>query len=96
MADELQGKKIAILAADGVEQVEHDQPRAAVEQAGAQNELLSIDSGEKANTAFHFDLDPSSRLNQVIKSMVDGAVVYDDLRDVGANLFKGHAGASFL
>jgi CHAT domain/SIR2-like domain len=50
---------------------------------------LSIDSGEKASTSFQFDLDPSSRLNQVIKSMVDGAVVYDDLRDVGANLFKG-------
>ncbi len=46
MADELQGKKIAILAADGVEQVELEQPRDAVTRAGAQTELLSIDSGE--------------------------------------------------
>ena len=35
MADELQGKTIAILAADGVEQVELEQPREAVDRAGA-------------------------------------------------------------
>jgi len=46
MADELQGKKVAILAADGVEQVELQQPRQAVEDAGAETELLSIDTGE--------------------------------------------------
>ena len=46
MADELQGKKVAILAADGVEQVELEQPRQAVEDAGAETELLSIDTGE--------------------------------------------------
>ena len=46
MADELQGKKIAILAADGVEQVELEEPRKAVESAGAQTELLSLETGE--------------------------------------------------
>ena len=46
MANELQGKKIAILAADGVEQVELEQPREAVQAAGAETELLSIESGE--------------------------------------------------
>jgi protease I len=46
MAGELQGKKIAILAADGVERVELEQPRDAVEQAGARVELLSIHDGE--------------------------------------------------
>jgi hypothetical protein len=46
MADELQGKKIAILAATGVEQVELEQPRAAVENAGAETEGLSIEPGE--------------------------------------------------
>ncbi len=46
MADELQGKRIAILAATGVEQVELEQPREAVESAGAETELLSIESGE--------------------------------------------------
>jgi protease I len=46
MANELQGKKIAILAADGVEQVELETPRDAVQDAGATTELLSIDTGE--------------------------------------------------
>ncbi len=46
MADELKGQTIAILAADGVEQVELEQPRQAVENAGAQTELLSLESGE--------------------------------------------------
>lgn len=46
MADELQGKTIAILAADGVEQVELEQPRNAVESAGARTVLLSLDDGE--------------------------------------------------
>jgi protease I len=46
MANELEGRKIAILAADGVEQVELEQPRDAVRQAGASTELLSIHDGE--------------------------------------------------
>jgi protease I len=46
MADELNGKKIAILAADGVEQVELTEPRKALEQAGAQTELISLQEGE--------------------------------------------------
>ena len=46
MADELSGKKIAILAADGVEQVELVEPRDAVHNAGGQTELLSIAEGE--------------------------------------------------
>jgi deglycase len=44
MADELQGKTIAILATDGVEQVELEKPRQAVEKAGAATELLSTKS----------------------------------------------------
>jgi len=46
MARELEGRKVAILATDGVEQVELEQPRKAVEDAGAQTALLSIKSGE--------------------------------------------------
>ncbi len=46
MANELQGRKVAILAEDGVEQVELVEPRRAVEEAGAQVELLSTDAGE--------------------------------------------------
>ena len=46
MANDLEGMKIAILAADGVEQVEVEEPRRAVEEAGGETELLSIHSGE--------------------------------------------------
>ena len=46
MANELEGMKIAILAADGVEQVELIEPRDAVRSAGAQTELLSLETGE--------------------------------------------------
>src|SRR4051812_22127946 len=46
MANELQGTKIAFLAADGVEQVELTEPWKAVEEAGGEPELLSIESGE--------------------------------------------------
>jgi protease I len=48
MAGELNGKRVAILAADGVERVELEQPREAVENAGAETELLSIHDGEIA------------------------------------------------
>ena len=41
----LQGKRVAFLATDGVEEDEYTQPRAAVEQAGAQVDLVSIRSG---------------------------------------------------
>jgi deglycase len=46
MAGELEGQKIAILAADGVERVELEEPRSAVEDAGAQTEVISIQDGE--------------------------------------------------
>ena len=42
MSGELQGKKIAFLATDGVEQVEYTEPRKAVEQAGGTAHLLSL------------------------------------------------------
>jgi len=46
MAGELQGRKVVILAADGVEQVELEQPRQALHDAGAQTELVSLQTGE--------------------------------------------------
>ena len=42
----LDGKKIAFLAADGVEQVELVEPRRAVEAEGAETELISLEDGE--------------------------------------------------
>ena len=59
MSDELKGKKIAILAADGVERVELEQPREAVENAGAATELISLQDGEIQ--AMDHDLEPARR-----------------------------------
>jgi protease I len=57
MANELNGKKVAIIATDGVEQVELTEPRKAVEQAGATTELLSLSTGEIQ--AMNSDINPA-------------------------------------
>jgi protease I len=58
----LDGKKIAFLAADGVEQVELTEPRKAVEAEGAETELISLEEGqiqgfEKIEHGDKFDVD---------------------------------------
>jgi protease I len=45
MSDELKGRKIAILATDGFEQVELTDPKKNVENAGAATEVLSVKEG---------------------------------------------------
>ena len=54
MANELQGKRVAILAADMVERVELVEPRKALEDAGATVELVSLEEGE-IKSFDHFD-----------------------------------------
>ena len=46
MADVLKKKKVAILAADMFERVELEEPRKALEDAGAECEIVSIHEGE--------------------------------------------------
>ena len=46
MAGELQGKKVAFLATDGVEQVEYTEPRKTIEKAGAEVYLVSLKPGK--------------------------------------------------
>jgi protease I len=46
MGTQLNGKRIAFLATDGVEQVELTEPWKTVEQAGGRPELVSLESGE--------------------------------------------------
>jgi len=46
MPNKLTGKRIAILAADGVEQVELTEPRKALDAAGAKTELISPAKGK--------------------------------------------------
>ena len=60
MADELRDRRIAILATDGVEQVELEQPRQAVQDAGAQADLVSLEDGEIQ--AMNQDIEPGTTI----------------------------------
>jgi deglycase len=62
MARKLDGKKVAILVADGFEQVEMTKPRAALDEAGAQTKIVSLKSGKvqgmnHADKGDKFDVD---------------------------------------
>jgi protease I len=46
MAKQLEGKRVAILVAKGFEQVEMTEPRKALQQAGAQTDLISPEQGQ--------------------------------------------------
>ena len=46
MAGKLDGKKVAILVADGFEQVEMTKPRDALEEAGAETKIVSLKPGQ--------------------------------------------------
>jgi protease I len=70
MADSLNGKKIAIIATDGVEQVELEKPRQAVKDAGGETELLSPQDGEIQ--AMNHDLEPADTFS-VDKSISDAS-----------------------
>jgi protease I len=77
MADELNGKRIAILATDGVEQVEYEKPKRAVEQAGARTELVSLEEGQIQ--AMNHDIEPAAKLD-VDRAVADvSAEQYDAL-----------------
>jgi protease I len=58
MAGKLDGKRIAILATDGVEEVELTRPRDAVTAEGAQVDLVSLRAGEVQ--AMNHDIEPAS------------------------------------
>jgi len=54
MAEALSGKRVAILVADGFEQVEMTEPRAALESAGARTQIVSPADGRVQGWK-HFD-----------------------------------------
>jgi protease I len=81
MADELRDLTIAILAADGVEQVELEQPRQAVQDAGAQTRLLSLDDGEIQ--AMNHDIEPGDTFG------VDGKVSDASIDEYDALILPG-------
>jgi protease I len=80
MAGELDGMRVAVLATDGVEQVELERPWQALEEAGAEPELVSLDGG--TITAFqHIDKGDRKR--------VDTTVALADPEDYAALVLPG-------
>ncbi|MEV4964419.1 type 1 glutamine amidotransferase domain-containing protein [[Kitasatospora] papulosa] len=71
MTNELHGSKVAILATDGVERVELEEPLGALLGAGAQAELLSLHTGEI--NARQMDIDPAGTFT-VDKKVADARV----------------------
>jgi deglycase len=84
MADKkLQGKRVAIIAADMVEQVELVEPRKALDDAGAQTDLISLKPG--TIQAFnHFD--PADELQ------VDRTIEEADASEYDALMIPGGVG----
>jgi protease I len=76
MANELQGKKIAFLAADMFEEVELTEPWKALEHAGAELELVSLEEGEIQGFN-HYDKAGSFKVDKTVEEAV--ASDYDGL-----------------
>jgi protease I len=69
MADkQLEGKKVAILAADMFERVELEEPRKALEDAGAKTEVISIHDGEIKGFD-HFDPASTVKVDKTIEEV---------------------------
>jgi protease I len=73
MAGVLDGRRVAILAADGVERVELERPRQALDDAGARTVVVSIKSGEIQ--ARNHDLEDAGTF--AVDQLVDSASVDD-------------------
>ncbi|MHA6793641.1 type 1 glutamine amidotransferase domain-containing protein [Pseudonocardia bannensis] len=78
---DLEGKRIAILATNGVERVELEMPRGALYGAGAKSDLLSVQTGEI--WARQWDKDPAGTFQ------VDGLVAEASVEDYDALLLPG-------
>ena len=81
MSNELRDSKIAILATDGVEQVELEQSRQAVQDAGARTTLLSLEDGEIQ--AMNSDINPADTF------AVEGKVSDASIDDYDALILPG-------
>ncbi|MCW2978188.1 MAG: putative intracellular protease/amidase [Actinomycetia bacterium] len=69
MADrKLDGKRVAILAADMFERVELEQPRQALDDAGAQTEVISIHDGE-IKAFDHFDPVGTVKVDRMVEEV---------------------------
>jgi protease I len=86
MARKLDGKKVAILVADGFEQVEMTKPREALDEAGAQTKIVSLKPDKihgmnHADKADKFDVDlavKDARPNEFDALMIPGGLFNPD------------------
>ncbi|MEU2972351.1 DJ-1/PfpI family protein, partial [Nocardiopsis alba] len=88
MAGELSGRRVAVLAADGVEQVELVRPREALTEAGARVDLVSLSTDPIQ--AMNGDIEPADRFavdREVSKVSVDD---YDALVVPGGTINPDH------
>jgi protease I len=81
MSNSLQGRKVAVLAADGVEKVEFETPRAQLTENGAHVLLLSLKPGDIQ--ARNHDLEPAGTIR------VDQAVSDASVDDFDALVLPG-------
>jgi len=79
MKNSLHRKKVAILVADGFEQSELEQPRAALQEAGAETQIVSPEKDQvkgwdhdKFGEAFKVDVRGSHSLRDEFASHNDG------------------------
>ena len=68
MAGKLDGKRVAILAADMFERVELEEPRKALEDAGATTEIVSIHDGEIQGFD-HFDPANTVKVDRTVEEV---------------------------
>jgi protease I len=73
----LERRRVAILATDGVEEVELTQPRDAVTESGATVEIVSVDDGEIQ--AMNGDIEPAGRFRVDRRAADVSAADYDAL-----------------
>jgi protease I len=66
MSTQLQGRKVAILVAEGFEQVELTQPRDALQAAGAQTEIVSLKPGTVQGLN-HIDMGDKLPVDRLVK-----------------------------
>jgi protease I len=62
----IKGKRVAFLATDGVEEIEYTEPRKAVETAGAEAELISLQGGE-IQAVNHMDKGGTYRVEKTVR-----------------------------
>jgi protease I len=86
MAQRLDGKKVAILVTDGFEQVEMTKPREALDEAGAETKIVSLNSGKiqgmhYADKGDKFDVDltlDEARAEEFDALMIPGGLMNPD------------------